>query len=117
MSWYLIALKKYAVFNGRSRRREYWTFTLFTFLLLIVMRMLDYALSTPGAGVFVPLYLLAIVLPALGVTVRRLHDTDRSGWWVLIQLVPLGGFVILYFAVQEGTPGANQFGPNPKAVS
>ena len=122
MSWYLEALKKYAVFGGRSRRMEYWYFVLFNIIVSIVLGVIDGLLGTSGsyagAGLLSGIYGLAVLIPSLAVTVRRLHDTDRTGWWILIALVPLiGVIVLLVFALLEGTPGDNQYGPNPKEAS
>ena len=122
MSWYLEALKKYAVFSGRSRRMEYWYFVLFNIIVSIVLGVIDGLLGTSGsyagAGLLSGIYGLAVLIPSLAVTVRRLHDIDRSGWWILIGLVPLiGAIVLLVFALLEGTPGDNQYGPNPKEAS
>ena len=122
MSWYLQALKKYAVFSGRSRRMEYWYFVLFNIIVSIVLGTIDALLGTLGSGMGVGLlsgiYGLAILIPSLAVTVRRLHDTDRTGWWILIALVPLiGGIVLLVFALLEGTPGPNRYGLNPKEAT
>ena len=121
MSWYLEALKKYAVFGGRSRRKEYWYFLLFNIIVAIVLAWIDALLGTfssSGIGVLSGIYGLAILLPSLAVTVRRLHDIDRSGWWILINLFPLiGSIVLLVFAVSEGTPGSNRYGPNPKEAT
>ena len=119
MSWYLEALKKYAVFSGRSRRKEYWYFVLFNIIVAIVLAGIDAVLGTfsPSAniGLLSGIYCLAILIPSLAVTVRRLHDIGRSGWWIFINLIPLiGGIVLLVFALSEGTPGYNQYGPNPK---
>ena len=122
MSWYLQALKKYAVFSGRSRRMEYWYFVLFNIIVSIVLGAIDALLGTLGSGMGVGLlsgiYGLAILIPSLAVTVRRLHDIDRSGWWILIGLVPLiGAIVLLVFALLDSTPGSNQYGPNPKGAT
>ena len=122
MSWYLQALKKYAVFSGRSRRMEYWYFVLFNIIVSIVLGVIDGLLGTSGsyagAGLLSGIYGLAVLIPSLAVTVRRLHDTDRTGWWILIALVPLiGVIVLLVFALLEGTPGNNQYGPNPKGAT
>ena len=122
MSWYLQALKKYAVFSGRSRRMEYWYFVLFNIIVSIVLGVIDGLLGTSGsyagAGLLSGIYGLAVLIPTLAVTVRRLHDTDRTGWWILIALVPLiGVIVLLVFAALDGTPGNNQYGPNPKEAS
>lgn len=119
MSWFLLALGRYAQFSGRSRRKEYWFFTLFFVLASIVAMGLDMALGTmdeeTGLGVVSGLLSLAALLPSIAVTVRRLHDTGRSGWWMMIFLIPLLGLVGFYFMVKNGDPGDNQFGPDPKA--
>jgi uncharacterized membrane protein YhaH (DUF805 family) len=116
VNWYLDVLKKYAVFSGRARRQEYWMFTLFNIIAVVVFAIIDNALL----GVYPALtavYILAVLLPSLAVTVRRLHDTGRSGWWYLIAFVPLvGGIVLFVFTVLEGEAQQNAYGPNPKAV-
>ena len=122
MNWYFTVLKKYAVFSGRARRKEYWYFVLFNVLIAIVLAILDYAIVTAGAaggmGVLGGLYMLAVLIPGLAVAIRRLHDTNRSGWWFLIVLVPLiGAIVLLVFLLQDSQPSENQYGPNPKAVA
>src|ERR671913_135219 len=122
LSWYLEALKKYAVFSGRSRRREYWYFVLFNIIVGIVLGWIDALLGTrgsyAGAGLLSGIYSLAVLIPTLAVSVRRLHDIDRSGWWILIGLVPLiGVIVLLVFALLDGTPGDNRYGPNPKGAT
>ncbi len=117
MDWFLTAMKKYAVFSGRARRSEYWYFVLFYIIIMIGMSLLDSVFGT-APGFFTYAFYLLILLPSLSVTVRRLHDTDRSGWWVLITLIPvIGGIVMIVFTVQEGTRGDNRFGPDPKAVT
>jgi uncharacterized membrane protein YhaH (DUF805 family) len=120
MGWYLEALKKYAVFGGRSRRREYWYFVLFSLVVSLLLSAVDALLGTfsssTNVGLLGGIYGLAIIIPSIAVSVRRLHDVDRTGWWVLISLVPvIGTLVLLVFAVLDGTPGENRFGPNPKA--
>ncbi|MFY1670896.1 DUF805 domain-containing protein [Plantactinospora sp. WMMB334] len=114
-------LSQYVGFSGRARRAEYWWFFLFSLLVGIVTSILDSALGTDfegasGSGGLLNLIAtLALVLPSLAVGVRRLHDTDRSGWWILIGLIPLvGAIVLLVFFVLDGTPGPNRFGPSPK---
>lgn len=119
MNWYIAALKKYAVFSGRARRREYWFFYLFNILFAIVAIMLDnllgLAFEDTSYGVIYGLYSLAMLVPSLAVTVRRLHDVGKSGWWILIGLVPLiGGIWLLILLLQDSQPGENQYGPNPK---
>ena len=120
MNWYLKALKNYVGFSGRARRKEYWMYTLFTIIFMVIAYMIDHWLGLAsernGYGPVYGLYALATFLPSLAVTVRRLHDTDRSGWWALIGLIPLlGAIVLLVFMVLEGTRGSNRFGPDPKA--
>ncbi|MFI6066542.1 DUF805 domain-containing protein [Micromonospora sp. NPDC051227] len=111
---------QYVGFSGRARRSEYWWFALFTVLVSIAAAILDSALGLTfvegSSSGFIGLVVsLALLLPTLAVAVRRLHDTDRTGWWVLIGLVPLvGAIVLIVFFVQDGTPGANRFGPSPK---
>ena len=113
MNWYLEVLKKYAVFSGRARRKEYWMFFLFNVIILFVLAFVEGFAGSPG--IVSMLYSLAVLIPAIAVTVRRLHDTDRSGWWLLIALIPLIGMIVLLaFMVQDSKPGENQYGPNPK---
>lgn len=113
MNYYLAVLKNYVGFNGRARRAEYWQFVLFNVIALIVCLVIDLAI---GSQVLYYLYLLAVLLPSLAVGARRLHDTDRSGWWLLIGLIPLiGGIVLLVFMCLEGTRGNNKYGADPKA--
>jgi uncharacterized membrane protein YhaH (DUF805 family) len=101
------------VFSGRARRKEYWLFTLFNIVIVIVLAALDMAIGT--GGILAGLYELAILIPALAVTVRRLHDTGRSGWFILIGIIPIvGAIVLLVFAVQDSHSGDNAYGPNPK---
>ena len=117
-------LTQYVGFTGRARRSEYWWFALFTVLVGLVGTGPDRVLGTtlgatsagPGSiGVIGIIVNLALLLPTLAVAVRRLHDTDRSGWWLLIGLVPIvGAIVLLVFFVMDSTPGTNRFGANPK---
>ncbi|MFH9552919.1 DUF805 domain-containing protein [Streptomyces sp. NBC_00377] len=112
MHWYVDVLKKYAVFGGRARRQEYWMFTLFSVIVSIVLAIIDAAIGSSILGI---IYAVAVLLPSLGVAVRRLHDTGRSGWWILIALIPLvGAIVLLVFLASEGKQEPNQYGPNPK---
>ena len=119
MQWYLAAFAKYVTFEGRARRREYWTFHLVSILVVVVLAIGDGVIGTWSSdgdiGLLSGLYLLGVLLPTFSVGVRRLHDIGRSGWWLLVNLVPLvGPLVILVFGVQDGTPGDNAYGPNPK---
>lgn len=121
------ALRKYAEFEGRARRSEYWLFTLFqvlvTFGLFLVLVMV--AAATGGDGdqagaaavmivALLGLFCLAMLIPSLAVSIRRLHDSDKSGWWLLLSFVPFGGFVVFIFTLLDGTPGDNRYGPDPK---
>ena len=116
MHWYLAVLKKYAVFSGRARRMEYWMFSLINFVITIVIAGIEVAVLGSEQALIANLYSLAVLLPALGVSVRRLHDTGRTGWWILIALIPLIGLIVLLvFFFQEGDPGENEYGSNPKA--
>ncbi|OZM56446.1 hypothetical protein CIB95_11770 [Lottiidibacillus patelloidae] len=114
MEWYLKVLKNYVNFSGRARRKEYWMFVLFNMIVAFVLGFIDGILFE--VGLLGNLYLLAVLLPSLAVSVRRLHDTGRSGWWLLISLIPLIGGIILLFFLCEDSKDANQFGPNPKAA-
>ncbi|MFJ8860946.1 DUF805 domain-containing protein [Streptomyces sp. NPDC102451] len=112
MNWYLAVLKNYAGFSGRARRKEYWMFALFNFIAAVVLGAIGLAIDSQ-----VPyyIYLLAVLIPSLAVAVRRLHDTGRSGWWILIAFVPLvGGIILLVFLCLEGAHEANEYGANPK---
>ena len=117
-------LRKYADFSGRAVRKEYWMFQLINTIIFavvgILMVLLTSALHSIGfvfLGILV-VYFLAIILPSLAVSFRRLHDTGRSAWWLLIGLVPyIGSLVILVFTVLDSQPGDNAYGPNPKGVA
>ena len=113
MNWYLGCWKKYAEFSGRACRKEFWMFVLFNFLAFFALAIVDVVLGTSCA--LCGLYNLAVVIPELAVLVRRLHDTDHSGWWYWICLIPLIGFIVLLvFLCSDSKPGENRFGPNPK---
>ncbi len=115
MNWYLSVLKKYAVFSGRAHRTEYWMFLLFNCIITFVLGFIGGLVPDLSWLVFV--YFLGVMIPSLAVFFRRLHDTNHSGWWWFIGLVPLIGAVVLFvFMVQDSQPGENQYGPNPKAA-
>jgi len=119
VSHFVDALKKYVDFGGRASRTQFWMFVLVYFVLAVVAAILDYALGTvpdgASTGLIGLVLALALFLPSLALTVRRIHDTGRSGWWVLILLVPCIGFIAwLVFALQASEEGANQWGPNPR---
>lgn len=118
-------LKRYADFSGRSRRREYWTWTLFVLFAEILLYGLIFAAARNSDGEMTPMvgalftilviFLLAILIPSIAVSVRRLHDQERSGLYVLLILVPLAGLLaLLVLMAMPGTPGPNRYGPNPK---
>jgi uncharacterized membrane protein YhaH (DUF805 family) len=122
MNYYFDVLQKYAVFSGRATRSEYWYFTLFNLLVSVILGLIGLLVSramgaTPSAALLLfDLYALAVLLPGLGVSVRRLHDINFSGWWILLSLVPLGGLVLLVLYCLDSQPGENRFGPNPKGI-
>lgn len=119
MKWYFETLRKYAVFAGRARRKEYWMFLLWHSITLVALIVIDVRVSASGhneRAVFTGLYLLATALPEFTSFVRRLHDTNHSGWWFFMGMIPLvGQFVLLRLLVKDSDPGPNRFGPNPKA--
>jgi uncharacterized membrane protein YhaH (DUF805 family) len=114
MNWFLDVIKnKYAKFDGRARRQEYWMYTLFYLIIYIVLMVVDGMIGMP---VLTGLLALGLLVPSIAVTIRRLHDTGRPGWWILLGLVPLIGLVLIYFLVLDSQPGENQYGPNPKGA-
>lgn len=122
MNWYLAVLKKYAVFSGRAQRSEYWYFILFNLIFSIVLAVVDGLTGSfseeAGMGLLGGVYALAVFLPTLAVSVRRLHDTGRNGWWMLIVFVPIIGFIVLLvFMVSDSKPEENEYGPSPKFVT
>ncbi len=130
MEWMLLPYRRYAEFSGRSRRREYWLFVLFYWLVMIAIEAIfgtpqsvtmgnafSYGVVANGAGSAIGnLFALASLVPSLAVAVRRLHDIDRSGWWLLLAFVPfLGWFTLFVFTCLDGTAGSNRYGFDPKA--
>jgi uncharacterized membrane protein YhaH (DUF805 family) len=120
MNWYLEVMKKYAVFSGRARRKEYWFFILFNMIFAIVAMIVDNVLGIAieglGYGPIYILYGLAILLPNLGVLVRRLHDVGKNGWFFFITFIPIVGAIwLLVLLCRDGVQGENQYGPNPKS--
>ena len=118
MKWYLHALRNYAVFEGRASRGEYWTFELMNTAITGALFVLAVKLGKPGDQyfLFLPfLYIAATAIPSFASSVRRLHDTNLSGWWLLITGVPVvGPLIFLAMTVTDSNPGENRFGPNPK---
>ncbi|MEN7536578.1 DUF805 domain-containing protein [Aurantiacibacter flavus] len=145
MEWMLMPLRKYAQFSGRSRRTEFWMFALLNLIIYSVVFALMFATSGAsmfagansanplaiyaslfsGVGVLLAVWGLAVIIPSIAVSVRRLHDRDMSGWWylgfIVASMIPLIGFIasIAFIVVMAlpGTPGANRFGPDPKDPS
>ena len=116
MNGYLATLKKYATFGGRARRSEYWLFVLFSMIIAALLSVVDYLVESPG--ILAMVFGVAILLPYIAVGVRRMHDTNRSGWWLLITFVPaIGSIWLLVLMVLDSTPGDNLFGANPKAAT
>ena len=121
MQWLKEVIAKYATFSGRARRREYWRFILYYLLTYLLLLGVDVVTGTfnmeTQLGFLSGLFLLFMVIPAIAVAVRRLHDTERSGWGVLLALLPLiGQLVLLFFFIQEGDEGSNAYGPDPKST-
>jgi uncharacterized membrane protein YhaH (DUF805 family) len=120
IEWMTLPLKRYADFSGRSRRKEYWMFVLGVFIAAIVLGIVEGVAGLSGMvlGVYGPLttlLLVGIIVPSIAVQVRRFHDQDKSGWFVLLALVPfIGGLAVLVFMCLEGTKGPNRFGADPK---
>jgi len=122
MNWYIEVLKKYAVFNGRARRKEYWYFYLFYMLIYIALIIIDVVAGVFSAeaeiGLLSGIYIIALLIPGIAVGVRRLHDTNRSGWWLLIGLIPIiGAILLIVFLASDSKPEENQYGPNPKVAT
>jgi uncharacterized membrane protein YhaH (DUF805 family) len=120
LQWYKkVVLENYANFDGRARRSEYWYFVLFNMVFAISAMILDSVIGLnfdplPYGWLYL-LYVLAVFIPGLAVGVRRLHDINKSGWFMLIAFVPLiGGIWLLVLFCTEGTPGINSYGDNPK---
>jgi len=120
MNWYLKVLKEnYANFNGRARRKEYWMFFLFNLIFAAAAMIIDnvtgLAMEKVGYGPFYGIYALATLIPGLALAVRRLHDVGKSGWFLLIALIPIiGGIWLFVLVVTDSQPGSNEYGPNPK---
>lgn len=120
MTWYIKVLKSYSVFTGRASRKEFWMFNLCTAVVSISLLLIDMTTGIINDGNpfgINTLYGLAVMLPSIAVSVRRLHDTGRSGWSLLWSLIPIvGAVLLLVYWVEDSQPGENQYGPNPKAA-
>lgn len=117
MEWYLKVVRdNYANFTGRARRQEYWMFSLFHFIAFAVLIGIDMAIF--GTTILSVIYALATLVPGLAVTIRRMHDQDKSGWFLLLAFIPfIGSIIILVFMCLEGTRAGNRFGADPKTMS
>lgn len=114
MNYYVHVLKNYANFNGRARRSEYWWYTLINILIVTGITVISSII--PILFFLYPIYMLATLIPSLAVAVRRMHDSNKSGWMLLVSLIPIiGGIWLLILLLTEGTKGDNQYGPDPKA--
>ena len=119
MTWALMPLQKYAVFSGRSRRKEFWMFVLFTFIVEIVLAIIDAIIGTYntaiGIGLLSGLFYLAILVPSIALNTRRLHDIGKSGWFQLLFIIPIVGFILwIIWMVRDSDDGVNKYGPSPK---
>lgn len=113
MNWYLTVMRSAFDFSGRARRTEYWMFTLFNLIFSILANVIDVVI---GLGILSVIYSLVVFIPGLAVSVRRLHDINKSGWNILLALIPLvGAIILLVFFVKEGDKGRNTYGPDPKS--
>ena len=117
MNWYLECFRKYADFSGRARRTEYWMFVLFNIIVSLVLAAVDnlLGLKVSDAGILSTIYSLLVLVPSIAVSIRRLHDTGRTGWLLLLAFIPcIGAIILIVFYAQDSQPGENQYGPNPK---
>lgn len=121
--WYIDVIKnKYATFEGRARRKEYWYFVLMNIIILFGLSFIDGLTGTfntdAGMGVLSGIYTLAILIPSIAVSIRRLHDSNLSGWWILLVFIPIfGAITLIILYVRDSTPEENKYGPNPKTIS
>jgi uncharacterized membrane protein YhaH (DUF805 family) len=115
MEYYLKVLKNYANFNGRARRKEYWMFVLFYFIFICAAAVVDYLIET--GFIITGLFVLVHFIPSLAVQVRRLHDVGKSGWFLLVGLIPIVGIWLLILYCTDSQPGANEYGENPKGMA
>ncbi|UQX04012.1 DUF805 domain-containing protein [Streptomyces sp. RerS4] len=115
MHYYVDVIKRYADFSGRARRQEYWMFVLVSLPIMVVLIAIDFMLGS--YPVIFWIYNIAVFLPTLGLSVRRLHDTGRSGWWYLVGLIPFVGWIgLIVLMAIEGDAGPNGYGPSPKQL-
>jgi uncharacterized membrane protein YhaH (DUF805 family) len=124
MKWYSEVISKYVVFQGRARRKEYWMFVLFNYIFSIGLLLIDvyvfddFLFDGYGIGILSMIYSLFVMLPSWAVAVRRLHDIGKSGWMMLVALIPIAGPIwLLILYATDSQPGENQYGPNPKEIA
>lgn len=114
IDWFKKCLRNYANFSGRARRKEYWYFVLIQSVLAFIATIIDYIIFS-NLGLFYFVTALGLFIPSLAVTIRRLHDTSRSGWWMLISIIPLiGSILLIVWLATETKPEVNQWGPPAK---
>ena len=114
-NWKLVVLERYTKFDGRAGRAEFWWFVLANLVVFVAL-----AILIAVSNIFIILYFgyaLALIVPSIAVAIRRLHDTNKSGWWLLIGIIPFGGLVLLVFYILEGTPGPNDHGVAPEPAA
>lgn len=115
MEWYMQAWRDYKKFDGRSRRTEFWMFLLVNIGVSIALSVVEAMFGSPG--ILSWLYSLAVLVPAIAVSVRRLHDIGRPGMWAIVMFIPvLNLALLLFFMTQDSQPGSNEYGPNPKGA-
>lgn len=123
MKWFIKCIKQYADFKGRARRKKYWMFTLFYLLFLLPLALLvgieiGLEIEVPIFTILFVLFIFALIVPTYAVTARRLHDTGRSGWWILINFIPyIGGIWLFVLTCLDSKPGTNKWGDNPKEIN
>lgn len=118
MNWYLKVVRdNYANFMGRARRQEYWMFAFINLIIILILNTIDRVAFSPDMPLLSSIYGLAILLPGIAVAARRLHDTDRSAWWLLLAFIPvIGAIILIVMMCFDSTSGENRFGPNPKRI-
>jgi uncharacterized membrane protein YhaH (DUF805 family) len=115
MEWYIKVIQNYVGFQGRARRKEYWTFVVISFVVSVILEVIQRVLHL--GQILTSLYSLAVLLPSIAVSMRRLHDTGRTGWWILIGLIPIiGTIILLVYMFLDSQEGENKYGPNPKLI-
>ncbi|BET98460.1 DUF805 domain-containing protein [Xenorhabdus taiwanensis] len=114
MNWYLSVLKNYAEFSGRARRKEYWVFCLFNIIVFFALIVLGLTINDIAGFALLIIYIFVTFIPSIAVTIRRFHDINLSGWWILLTFIPVASIVLFVFTLLEGTQGDNEYGADPK---